>query len=359
MTDPRPDNASAPSPTAAGRGANRGAKRAAERAPSARPRRAKGARRALNAAGSKAGAAAVKAAYMGGGYLTPHLAARAGARLWCRLPHNEGRRKDNRPQPGRIEHVDIGGGRRLAVETWGEPDAPLVYLVHGWGGWRGQVASFVPPLIASGYRAIAFDALSHGDSDPGEHGPRHSSGGELIESLEAIARLNGPAAGAIGHSLGCAAICRASLEGALDAQRLSLVAPNPDMGLYARLFGQRLGFPPPTIRLLETAVVKWAHRGMADFDIASMGATGLLPDALVIHDRADRESPYRVAQEIDRAWPNAQLMSTQGHGHHRLLIAPEVIEAATANIFGWPPEPPEPPERQEPAETPEPPEPQL
>jgi pimeloyl-ACP methyl ester carboxylesterase len=233
-----------------------------------------------------------------------------------------------------IDRVDIGGGRRLAVETWGEPTAPIVYLVHGWGGWRGQVASFAGPLAAAGYRALAFDSLGHGDSDPGEYGPRYSSGGELIESLEAIARIYGPAHGAIGHSLGSAAICRAILEDRLVAPRLTLVSPSPDLKEYAQDFGRKLGFPPRTIPLLVNAVSAWAHRPVDDLNVALMGATGRLPEALIIHDRQDRSSPYATAEVIEREWPGVRLMTTQTLGHHRILITPEVISAAVANVVG-------------------------
>jgi pimeloyl-ACP methyl ester carboxylesterase len=271
-----------------------------------------------------------RVAFTLGGRLTPRIAARAAAKVWSRLP--SARRLDNRPYPGTIERIDVGGGRRLAVETWGEPAAPLVYLVHGWGGWRGQVASFVQPLVAAGHRVLAFDALSHGDSDPGAYGPRYSSGGELIESLELIADLYGPAHGAIGHSLGCGAICRAIVEDRFAVERLTLVAPNPDLTARVRIFGRQLGFPPRTIRLLETAAADWAHRSMDDFNVAYMGATGRLPDALVIHDRQDQSSTYATAEDIDREWPGARLMTTQTLGHHRILITPGVIAAAVSNI---------------------------
>jgi pimeloyl-ACP methyl ester carboxylesterase len=248
--------------------------------------------------------------------------------LWCRLPHNAGRRKDNRPGPGTVARVPVDGNRRIVVEWWGDEDWPLVYLVHGWGGWRGQVASFVDPLVELGFRPVAFDCLSHGDSDPGEHGAGYSSGGEMIRSFKAVAAVVGPARGAIAHSLGCAAATRSILESGLVAGRLALIAPNPDMGRVADNFGRSLGFPPRTRRLMIHAMERWAHRTISDFDVAAMGATGGLPEALVIHDRQDKEVPFANAVEIEAAWPGARLMPTDGFGHHRILIAPQVVRAA-------------------------------
>jgi pimeloyl-ACP methyl ester carboxylesterase len=274
----------------------------------------------------------IKAGFIGGGYLTPRLAAKTGAALWCRLPRNQARRKDNRPHPGEMARIAVDDTHHLTVESWGPADAPVVYLVHGWGGWRGQVASFVPPLVEAGLRAVAFDCLSHGDSDPGEHGAGYSSGGEMIRSLKAVAAIVGPARGVIAHSLGCGATARSILESGLSAERLAFIAPNPDMGAIAADFGRSLGFPPRTIRLMIHAMERWAHRTVADFDIAAMGATGALPPALVVHDRADKEVPFATATDIEARWPGSRLMPTQGYGHHRILIAPEVIRAATAHM---------------------------
>jgi pimeloyl-ACP methyl ester carboxylesterase len=269
-----------------------------------------------------------KVGFVAGGYLTPHLAARTAAKLWCKVPRTAGRRKDNRPWTGRVGHFDVAPGRRAVVEEWGPASGPLVYLVHGWGGWRGQVASFVPPLVDAGCHVVAFDSLSHGDSDPGEHGPNHSSGGELGVTLEALAAAYGPADAVIGHSLGCAAAARAVLEDKLEATRLVMVAPSPDMAEAARNFCRILAFPERTTRLMLQASAAWAHRDLDEFTIPVIAESGKLPPGLVIHDRADKESRYRTALDIDAAWDNATLMTTEGYGHHRILIAPEVIAAA-------------------------------
>lgn len=54
------------------------------------------------------------------------------------------------------------GGRTVVVETWGEGEP--VYLLHGWGGWRGQLGAFVAPIVEAGRRAVALDTPSHGES---------------------------------------------------------------------------------------------------------------------------------------------------------------------------------------------------
>jgi hypothetical protein len=110
----------------------------------------------------------IRAAFTALEHLAPALGARWAVRLWCTVPRGAARRQDNRPRPGAVSTVDLSGGRSVVVESWGS--GPPVYLVHGWGGWRGQLGAFVDPLLARGYRVVAFDAPSHGESAPGSFG---------------------------------------------------------------------------------------------------------------------------------------------------------------------------------------------
>jgi len=74
-----------------------------------------------------------------------------------------GKRLPGTPDP---MHVWNGaGGLRIAGDSWGNPDDPVVLLLHGGGqtrhAWRGTGKS----LATAGYYAVAFDARGHGDSD--------------------------------------------------------------------------------------------------------------------------------------------------------------------------------------------------
>ncbi len=57
------------------------------------------------------------------------------------------------------------GGLTLRADSFGDPDAPAVVLLHGGGqtrhAWRGTGAA----LGRAGWRAIAVDMRGHGDSD--------------------------------------------------------------------------------------------------------------------------------------------------------------------------------------------------
>ena len=69
----------------------------------------------------------------------------------------------------RGERSDVRvGERRIAAWTWqpsGGPTRGTAYLVHGWEGRGGQLSAFADPLVAEGFRVVAFDHVGHGESD--------------------------------------------------------------------------------------------------------------------------------------------------------------------------------------------------
>ena len=260
----------------------------------------------------------------------PQRGAERALALWCTLPHNAGRRKDHRPGPGLVTRLPLAHGD-VVVESWGEADRPVVYLVHGWGGWRGQMGAFVEPLVAAGHRVIAFDAPSHGDAAPGVLGPGQGNVMEIFAALEAVAAVHGPARGLIGHSLGSAVVAGVVHAG-LAADRLVLVAPSSDFVDSTREFGRILGFGERTRSRMQRAMEDFCGREFASFDLGPLGADGAMPATLVVHDRRDKETPYGVGERLADDWPTASLHATDGLGHQRILADPGVVAVAVRHV---------------------------
>ena len=57
------------------------------------------------------------------------------------------------------------GGLKIAADSWGDPDGPLVLLQHGGGQTRHAWKGTGELLGAAGYWVVAFDARGHGDSE--------------------------------------------------------------------------------------------------------------------------------------------------------------------------------------------------
>jgi pimeloyl-ACP methyl ester carboxylesterase len=213
----------------------------------------------------------------------------------------------------------------LAAWSWGQ--GPTVLLVHGWSGYAGQMTGFVAPLVAAGYRVVAFDQPAHGQST----GPRtHAL--NMRDAVRAVGRQVGPLHALVGHSLGATAAVLAMAQD-LDVGRLVLVAPPAEAPIFARGFARALG-------LSETraeGVVRRAERALG-VDFASIDlrriAPGMRTPLLLIHDADDGQVPLAHGQQIAQAWPEARLMTTRALGHGRLLRAPEVVGAVLDFVAG-------------------------
>jgi len=275
--------------------------------------------------------AALRAAFGGLDAVAPALAARWALRVWCTLPTNGGRRRDERPGAGERSTVDLPGGRAVAVETWGAGEP--VYLVHGWGGWRGQLGAFVAPIVDAGRRVVGFDAPSHGESGPGALGRGRSTAVEMAEALAAVGRRLGAPSAVVAHSLGCTTAALALADG-LPMGRLALVAPSADvMGMTAQL-ARTLGYGERTRQRFDARLEALAGRPLTHFDLTRMPADA---PTLVVHDRHDKEVPYAESVRIAEAWPAATLVTTEGLGHQRILRDPGVIARVTEFVTGEPP----------------------
>jgi pimeloyl-ACP methyl ester carboxylesterase len=276
--------------------------------------------------------------------LLERIAPAAGARwaeaLWFTVPNGHGRH-DRQAPPGRPFQVRVGG-RAVAGEVWGEPpgggspepaDLPTVYLVHGWGGWRWQLDAFVDPLVAAGFRVVAFDAPSHGASAPGPEGPGRSTILEFADALAAVVAANGPAHAVVAHSLGATAAAYAVRSG-LPVGRMVFLAPMADPLPYTRTFAGRLGFGERVRTRLVARVERRVGISMAAFDVPAMAHSIPTPPLLLVHDRQDAETGWSDSAAIAQSWPGARLVTTAGLGHRRILRAPAVVAEVTGFVGG-------------------------
>ncbi|GAB2756657.1 alpha/beta fold hydrolase [Terrabacter koreensis] len=256
---------------------------------------------------------------------SPALAARTAERLWFRLPQATARDAADGP-PATVREL-LGAPfevhlRGRAVRGWSWGDGPVVYLVHGWGGSLEHMVPLVAPLLDRGLQVVAFDGLSHGRSDAGAHGPRSSDAVELGRALDAVAARFGPARAVVAHSMGALATLLAIRDGWLASERLVLVAPPSGIPDLLDRIGRELGLGPRATRLLAERARRRTGYAVDDLDLVRI-ATGLgvreRPELLVVHDLLDREAPHEPSARLVRSWPGAQLLSTAGLGHRRVL----------------------------------------
>ncbi len=270
----------------------------------------------------------IRAAFRTLDRLAPGLAARWAFRLWFTVPRPGAAAQRPGPPGGEPFEVAVGG-RRLAGQSWGS--GPAVYLMHGWGGWATQLASFVPPLVAAGYRVVTFDGPSHGASAPGPSGPRRTNALELADALNAVVAAHGPARAVVGHSLGCIAVAIAIRDG-LVAERAVFLAPAANPANYTDTFARIFGFGARTSARLVSMVERRFGVPMSCFDVPTIATQVATPPLLVFHDAHDPETRHADGAAIAASWPAAELVTTTGLGHRRIVRDAEVVARAMAFI---------------------------
>lgn len=214
---------------------------------------------------------------------------------------------------------------------------PTVLLVHGLQGSAANFHALAPALAQRGYRAVAFDAVSHGNSPDGaafsrrtiEH-LRHVMA-QLAQPVQAAQQA--PLHAVISHSAGAYLTMLALLEPppGVRVERCVYLAPYPDIATTLRTFTDYFRVPrtvtPPLQRWFEDiGGLPFAQQSMAY--CLPRHRTPAAPPCLFIHDMDDshialdctRDTLESLAGVVD-----AGLHVTRGLGHFRLLKDPGAI----------------------------------
>lgn len=214
------------------------------------------------------------------------------------------------------------GADDLAVFSWGE--GPTVLMVHGWEGRGTQFHAFVPQLCERGFRAVAMDCPAHGDSTGTASSVPH-----FAEAVSAVARALGEVAAVIGHSSGAAGSIYACTQGLAVTSSVHLASPCSFERGIERFCAAVLPAEPDRAEF-RRRMEDFIPVPLADTDLAKLR----LPchPALVLHDPADKEVPFREAELLAAAWPAAELRPMQGAGHRRILQNSEAVDLAVRLI---------------------------
>lgn len=216
-------------------------------------------------------------------------------------------------------HID---GFDIAVYQWGElSQQPYVLLSHGWSSYGLRFAAWVPQLRALGYAVLAFDQAAHGLSSGQISNMPH-----FVQVLRQIGSRFGRPAAFIGHSIGAAAAVFAN-DPAWRPERYVLIAPLVEPSASAHRQFRASGIAPAAFAPFENWLCQLTGLRFADLD-ASLHLPQFDRPALVIHDRRDRETPWEEGARFAALWPGAQLFSTEGLGHNRLVDHASVMARA-------------------------------
>lgn len=225
------------------------------------------------------------------------------------------------------ERITFGPQQQLSALRW-HPRADYgraqrILLVHGWESRATHMMTLADTLARQGFDVFALDAPLHGQS-----GGERSNPVEFARAICEADTAFGPFAGAVGHSMGGAALAIARGMGAA-AERYVLLAAPASLLEVLQGFAQFIGLPDKAAKAFISGVETEVGVPAAELNTGRLLATDHRP-TLLIHADNDAEIPVSAMQRIRKFLPQAQIWTPAALGHRRILRDPLVAEQVRA-----------------------------
>ena len=229
----------------------------------------------------------------------------------------------------RSEQYTINSGEyEISVYEWhntnNSSDSRTIIFSHGWGGHALNFSRIIAALIENDFNVIAYDSPAHGNS----------SGNQTTlpcntQALLDVAKPKETIYALIGHSFGNMAntyavdLCKDNSQFAAVEKLILIAGPNKLSDIFAS-FTQAMQLPDSVLNLFHQRVEKLVNRKIRTMSV-SIFLQSYRGETLVIHDRKDRIVPFSEAESVAKS-SAAELFSTAGHGHFRILTTDSAID---------------------------------
>ena len=204
-------------------------------------------------------------------------------------------------------------GKKLTLYKYGNSHRKIL-LIHGWEGAASDFSRFYEPLVENGYEVLAVDLPGHGQSP--------SSRLNAIQAAKIIQCLEieyGPFSAMIGHSFGAYSIGYAisQYKELIGIPFIGIGSPNKLSKILSN-FSNFVGFSSLQNHYLSAKVEQKMNIKVDEFEYGKFIKNHEGP-ILIVHDKKDRQVPFRVIDEIKSETPNPNFIITEGLGHNRIL----------------------------------------
>lgn len=251
----------------------------------------------------------------------PRLTAKIAFRIF-RTPRTKAKHRvsDKTLEAAKINEILVGSNI-IKVYEWGTGDRNIL-LAHGWESRGTAMRSFVQPLLNQGFRVIAFDGPAHGNSTG-----KRTNILEFADTITAIINRLGGVEAVITHSFGGMCLTYASrlLMPEVKIPKAVMVAVPSNFDDILLKIGETMNFADSVKKEVDKMVFEIAGEYPIDMHIPTAVDKTQIEDLLVVHDKKDPIVEFKFAEQIHEAWPNSQLIVTEGLGHYRIMKHPVVI----------------------------------
>lgn len=211
-------------------------------------------------------------------------------------------------------------GVPVRIWQWGTV-GPTILFVHGYTGRGTQVAAFVEPLLAKGFKVVSFDAPAHGET-PGKIGDVYKQ----YDVLAAVFRQFGPFHGIITHSFGGVTLGLQDKKDFADSRVVLLSIPK-DCTTILDIYKRTFGVSDAVIDIFLVRLKKEYGDRVVD-DLTVMNNTHKYgPNTLIVHDEDDADFPVESGETVANSIAGSTFIKTKGLGHIKVLYDDQVVNA--------------------------------
>ncbi|MES2361360.1 MAG: alpha/beta hydrolase [Pseudomonadota bacterium] len=205
--------------------------------------------------------------------------------------------------------------------------APVVLLLHGWGGHAGQMLALADEVLKQRLQPVMVEMPAHGRSRGAT-----SNLPQFARALDYVAarllQQGHTLHAVVAHSLAANAGAYAASRG-LAASRLVLLAPPASPLEYTRLFAHVFGLRETTRAAMQRRIEAREGILMPQFEPAAVGPRIRMP-TLVVHDRQDSINRFADGVAYSQSIEGARLLATEGLGHRKILKDSAVLQQVAA-----------------------------
>lgn len=202
------------------------------------------------------------------------------------------------------------GKERIQVYKWGTGPDTILFL-HGWQSHSYRWKKYIDMLDPNRFTIYAMDAPAHGLST-GKFMSVPFYSEAIAKVLDKIGAVNA----IVGHSVGgFTALYTLFERPELMPRNLLIMATPGNAEEFIDLFRQTLGLSQQAVDATIERFVNYAGKRPEYFSAVTFAKDIRCP-GLIIHDEGDREALVGNARAIHAAWPNSELVITEGLGHN-------------------------------------------
>jgi pimeloyl-ACP methyl ester carboxylesterase len=214
-------------------------------------------------------------------------------------------------------------GENILAYEMGDPQGPLVLLVHGWESNAGSMGAIARILAYMNFRVVALDLPAHGHSHL-----THTNLRECREALRALVYHLQPTEpfSVVTHSFG-SAVTTYALSGSdyVIDQFVMLTSPNRLIEVFDQ-FRQQINLGRKAYQYVLARAGELLQEPIEKVSVETKLQQLNYRKLTILHDLHDKVLPYSYSLQIRDAADEVTLHTLTNAGHYRMLWNPDLLK---------------------------------